>query len=53
MHTLLLYWLVTTGGVATNSVVSVAMPSLSACEEYAKVLMADPKVMQYQCIEVK
>lgn len=51
MKTLLIYWLTTTGGVATNSVVSMDMPSLSACEEYARVVMADKKALDYQCIE--
>lgn len=51
MKTLLILWFATTGGVATNSVRSLPMPSMTACEEYAQVVMADKKAQAYQCIE--
>ena len=51
MKTLLILWMAINSGVATNSVKSLDMPSLKACEEYARVAMADKSVMAYQCIE--
>ena len=51
MNTLLIVWLTIHNGVATASVYSQNMPSLSTCEEVAAIMIKNPDVQLYQCIE--